>query len=157
MLTLEQEGSPLIEINGRDDIQAVAFAANGEYIVGGGHEVGVWRMEDGKQMATLAMPWSAVYCLAVSKNGRWIPAGTFNKIIVWGTKTCESHREGLIYGVDFSPDSTRLVTASHNRTATVFGVRVATRNLKKVHTRPRALGDSGEILAARRPDRDSHS
>ena len=73
-----QEGSPLIEIDGGSDIRAVAFAANGEQIVGGGDEkgVGVWRVEDGKKMAT--MPASDyVYCLAVSEDGRWIAGGTY--------------------------------------------------------------------------------
>ena len=64
-----QEDSPLIEIVG-GEIWTVTFTANGEYIVGGGQgdEVGVWRVEDGKQMATMAA--SLVYCLAVSKDGR---------------------------------------------------------------------------------------
>ena len=131
-----QEGSPLIEIDGRRDVRAVTFAANGGYIVGGrdGEEVGVWRVEDGKQMAILAA--SSVYCLAVSKDGRWIAAGTiWGDVIMWDAKTFEkvfSHREGnyTILGIDFSLDSTRLVRAVGNSTATIFDV--ATR--RKVHT-----------------------
>ena len=55
MLTIGKESSPPIEIDGGKEIWAVAFAANGEYIVGGGegYGVGVWQVEDGKQMATL--------------------------------------------------------------------------------------------------------
>ena len=132
MLTLVpgQEGSPLIEINGRNNIWAVAFAANGEHIVGGGtnREVGVWRVEDGKQMATMAA--QDVNCLALSKDGRWIAAGTWHgDLFLWDAKTFEqlqvfSHKENyyVIHGVDFSPDSTRLVTTSY-RTATIWGVR----------------------------------
>ena len=141
-----QEGSPLIEINGGNYIRAVAFAANGEYIVGGGEagEAGVWRVEDGKQIATLAA--RDVYCLAVSKDGRWIAAGTiWGDVIMWDAKTFEqafSHKEGTyISGVDFSPDSTRLVTASGNCTATVWNA--ATR--KKVHT----LDHKGYVMAAK--------
>ena len=49
MLTLGQEGSPLIEINAGSDIWSVAFAPNNEYIVSGGQGgVGVWRVVDGK-------------------------------------------------------------------------------------------------------------
>jgi hypothetical protein len=45
MLTVGQEGSPLIEINGGSDIRAVAFAANGKYLItgGGGDGGGEWK------------------------------------------------------------------------------------------------------------------
>ena len=124
MLTGGQEGLPL-EINGGGDIWTVAFAANGEYIVGSGSDgLGVWRVEDGKRMATMAA--GDVNCLAVSKDGRWI-AGDAN---VWDAKTFEkvfTHRpreeEDLddILAVDFSPDSTRLV-ALKNQIATVWDI-----------------------------------
>ena len=128
-----QEGSesPLSEIDGGSYIHAVAFAANGEYVVGGGgDDVGVWRVEDGKQIATLALAAGpTVYCVAVSKDGRWIAAGTNNGVVImWDAKTFEkvfSHKEGnsvnVTFGVDFSPDSTRLM-ASHSHTATVWDV-----------------------------------
>ena len=135
MLTVGQDGSPLIEINGSNGVRAVAFAANGEYLVSGGSEgTRVWRVEDGKQMATRAA--RGVLCLAVSKDGRWIAAGTSSgDVFVWDAKTYEkvfSHRDDIkeINGVDFSPDSTRLVSASDNRTATIWDI--ATR--KRVQT-----------------------
>ena len=109
-----QEDPPLIEIDGREDIWAVTFSANGKDIVGGGQgNGGVWRVEDGKQMATLRARY--VTCLAVSKDGRWIAAGTENgDVIMWDAKTFErvfSHEGDMyaIHGVDFSPDSTPLV------------------------------------------------
>ena len=124
MLTVGQEGSPLIRINDGNDIWAVAFAANGEYLVSGGRGgVRVWRVEDGKQMATI-MDAECVLCLAVSKDGRWIAAGTQGgSVLVWDAKTYQkvfSHSDILsINGVDFSSDSTRLVSAraSNDRTA----------------------------------------
>ena len=76
MLTVGQEGSPLIKINSGSDIRAVAFAANGEYLVNcGGRGVRVWRVEDGEHMATVSEA-KHVECLALSKDGRWIAAGT---------------------------------------------------------------------------------
>ena len=123
----QAERSPLIEINVDNDIRVVTFTANGEYLVSGdGDKVRVWRVEDGKQMATMAA--KRVSCLAVSKDGRWIAAGTFSGYaFVWHAKTYKkvfAHNEDLsdILGVDFSPDSTRVVTASKNRTATVWDV-----------------------------------
>ena len=61
-----------------------------------------------------------------------IAAGKYGEMLIWDAKTFEqvfSRREEgkYILGVDFSPDSTRLVTASQNRTATVWDV--ATREL----------------------------
>jgi WD40 repeat protein len=129
MLTAGQECSPFIEIGGAGRIGAVAFTANGEYILGGGRDgLGVWRVEDGKQMATMAV--GEVRCLAVSRDGRWIAAGTNDAhVFVWDTNTFEqvfSHKNnGFIFTVDFSPDSTRLlVTQNHHPTATsVWDVR----------------------------------
>ena len=125
MLTVGQERSPLIEINGDIKIKVVAFTANGEYIVGGGGgQVGVWGVGDGKQIAIMAA--REVRCLAVSRDGRWIAAGTDKgEVCVWDAKRFEkvlTHWESGITGVDFSPDSTRLLVASMNRTATVWDV-----------------------------------
>ena len=119
MLTVGQECPPLIDIIDSDwvsGIRAMTFTANGECVVGGGGgQVGVWRMEDGKRMATMVAP--DVRSLAVSKDGRWIAAGTYSGyVFVWDAKTfgkvffAKPFRQLL--GVDFSPDSTRLVTAS---------------------------------------------
>lgn len=41
MLNVGQERSPLVEINGGSNTCSVAFAAHGEYIVGGGSGLGV--------------------------------------------------------------------------------------------------------------------
>ena len=84
----------------------------------------MWRVEDGTQMATLTA-WN-VRSLAVSKDSRWIAAGTrYGYAIVWDANTFEkvfTHKEGFqdIVGVDFSPDSARLLVASKNWTATVW-------------------------------------
>ena len=92
----------------------------------------MWRVEDGKEMATLAA--ERVECLAVSQDGRWIAAGTgWHGVFVWDAKTYEEvlswHRVGYVNAVDFSPNSTRLVSASHH-TASIWGI--ATR--KRVQT-----------------------
>ena len=71
----------------------------------------------------------AVYvrCLAVSQDGRWIAAGTFyGEVFVWSAKTLHenvlSDRVGYyINGIDFSPDSSRLVSTS-GKTASVWDI-----------------------------------
>ena len=80
-------------------------------------------------MATLAA-WN-VRSLAVSKDGKWIAAGTrYGYAIVWDANTFEkvfTHEEGFhaydVVGVDFSPNSARLLVASADAggwTATVL-------------------------------------
>ena len=108
MLTVGQEHFPLIEIDS-DNICTVAVTANGKYIVGGDDGLGVWRVKDGKQMVTMAA--GCVFCVAVSKDGRWVAAGTLlGEVFVWDTKTFKKvflHRENhAILAVDFSPDLT---------------------------------------------------
>ena len=154
MLTVRQECSPLIEINGSSKIKAVTFTANGEYIVGGGDGLRVWRL-DGKQMATMAA--RDVNCLAVAKDGRWIAAGTrFGYVFVWDAKTFErvfSHWEDLsdVTGVDFSLDSARRSIEEPD------SYRLGRCSSQKcTHTPPQESGDSSEILAARSSNRDSH-
>jgi WD40 repeat protein len=126
-LTVGQEDSPLTEINGGSEIRAVAFAANGEYLVSGGAGgVRMWRVEDGEEMATVETKY--VLCLAVSADGRWIAAGTlYGEVLVSDAKTYEkviAHKEDYywINGVDFSPDSSRLVSASNNGTASIWDI-----------------------------------
>ena len=108
----------------------MTFSANGESLLSVDREgVRVWRVKDGEQMTTMRAV--DVKCLAVSKDGRWIAAGTGRgEVLVWDAKTYEEvfwhERGGFINGVDFSPDSTRLVSASDDCTATIW--EIATRD-----------------------------
>ena len=127
MLTVRQGRSPLIEIDGGSEIKAVTFTVNGEYLVGGGDDgLRVWRAKDGKQVATMAA--RDVNCLALSKDGRWIASGTYEgELCMWDAKTFKNvftHKEDDddLFGVDFSPDSTRLLIGSENCTATIWDV-----------------------------------
>ena len=127
MLIIRQEHhDPSIEIFS-GEVYAVTFSANGEYLLSGGDGgVQVWRAEDGTQVAR--MTTRTVYCLAVSKDGRWIAAGTnWDELFVWDAKT---HKQvfkhwgdsNKVSGVDFSPDSTRLVSALDNETASIWDI-----------------------------------
>ncbi|KAF8129217.1 hypothetical protein EV363DRAFT_1169374 [Boletus edulis] len=68
-----------------------------------------------------------VLCVAVSKDGRWIAAGTRSgKVFLWDAKTYKRVWEDKkdpynVTALDFSPDSTRLIYASWRR-ATVLDV-----------------------------------
>ena len=115
----------------------MVFSASGDYLVSGDEDrVRVWRVDDRKKVATMTA--KLVQCLAVSSDGMWIAAGTtWSGFIVWSTKTYEkvlTLEEGtVITGLDFSPDSTRLVTASDNRTAAVWDITTRDRLLLLRH------------------------
>ena len=161
-LTVGQEGSSLIKINGGSDLRAVVFAANGEYLVSGGAGgVRVWRAEDGKQLATMVT--RDVQCLAVSKDGRWIAAGTiWGNVFVWDARTHEkvfSHRQDSqckdINEVDFSPDSTRLVAASDKGTASIWDISTRKRVQKLRHgdwVTAAKYSPQGDRIATATPD-----
>jgi len=146
MLIVGQDRRDRIEFNVIGWLYAAAFSVNGECIWSGGQDgLQEWRVEDREQMATVEAP--RVRCHTVSRDGRWITAGTFwGYVHVWDAKTCEQvfvHKEDLdqINGVDFSPDSTRVVSASENHTAAVWDI--ATR--EKVHT----LRHEDDVFAAK--------
>ena len=113
------------------------FSANGEYVLGGGEDgIRVWQVQDSKQIAT--MEARGVLCLAVSGDGKWIAAGTsLGDVVVWDAETykpASAHKgSDYINGVDFSPDSTRLISASDSRTATVWDVAAGTRIQTLLH------------------------
>ena len=118
-----------IEINISGRVEAIRFSTNGEYLLSGGSGgVDVWRVEDGQKMAT--MPGSTVYSLAVSNDGKLIAAGTTRgEVYVWDATTYKRIFEHssvdigkTANGVDFSLDSTRLVSASDNQTACVWDI-----------------------------------
>ena len=122
-----QEHLLLTEIDSNlSDVRGLVFIANGEHLMSGGKEgVRVWRVEDGGQVAS--MQAGNVRCLAVSKDGKWIAAGTYKEVVVWDAETYErvfAHEQQFCYlnGVDFSPDSTRLVTASLDQTVSIWDI-----------------------------------
>ena len=96
----------------------MTFSPDGEYLLSGGkNRIQLWQVEGGKPLAR--MEAQDVSCLAVSQDGRWIAAGTGpekGSVLVWDTVTNErvlTEDVGYIVGgIDFSPDSTRLVVAA---------------------------------------------
>ena len=132
MLIVGQENidSPIEIIAESSRMYAVAFSANGEHLLSGGDgNVQVWRVEDAKKIATMEVTrGDDVECLAVSKDGRWIAAGTDEgEVYVWDAGTHEqvwSHKKDNqdINAVDFSPDSSRLVFGSDNTKAIIWDI-----------------------------------
>ena len=160
MLIIRQEHrDPPIEIDVGSWIYAMTFSANGEYLMSGDRGgVRVWRVKDGTQVAR--MEAKDVRCLAVSKDGRWIAAGTWvGDIFVWDAKTYKQvfkhWEDSRTNGVDFSPDSTHLVSASDNRTATVWDI-PAGKRVQTLHhdgfLRTAKYSPQGDRIATATPD-----
>ena len=88
----------------------------------------MWGVKDGKREATMSVPCGA-YCVAASKDGKWIAGGTkVGEVCVWDATTykrvfADGFKSTAILDVDFSPDSTRLVSADGIlNTATVWDI-----------------------------------
>ena len=147
MLIAGQDYTQSIEIDAGHLVNTLSFTTNGEYLVSGGDGVvQVWRAKSGECVAT--MPARHVYCVAVSKDGRWIAAGSYydGEVSVWDATTYErvlAHKigRGAIRDVDFSPDSSRLVSANGDYAATVWDI--------AARQKARTLDHGGSVRAAK--------
>ena len=109
----------------------MTFTANGEHLVGGGYEdVQVWRVKDGKRVATMKVE-DGVWSVIVSKDGRFIAAGSNSDVFVWDATIYKqifvSHVQckWMALGRQFPAglDSTRLVSANGDQeTAMIWDI-----------------------------------
>ena len=132
ILVVGQGCSPPIGLEVGDSTSVVTLTANGECLVVGSDRVRLLQVKDGKEMTRIETGRGIVRCLAVSKDSRFIAAGTsLGDVTVWDTKTQEkvlayttnNGKYGIpIYAIDFSLHSTRLVVGTRNHTALIFDV-----------------------------------
>ena len=129
ILIAGQERSLPIQINARKGLRVVTFSANGEHLLSGGEDknIEVWRVQDGQRVPTIEAMNVSVLCLAVSKNGKWIAGGILRgEVWVWDAETYDTvwkHKEySSIQAVNFSPDSTKLVSGLWDGTAKIWDV-----------------------------------
>ena len=106
------------------------------------------RVVDGKKVAIMPVQ-KGVRCVAASRDGRWIAAGTTRgDVFVWDAKNYKqvySDRTGSsseISDVDFSPDSTRLVSAAGQSTALIWDI-AACQKVRLI------LDHDGPVIAAK--------
>ena len=153
MLTVGQERSSLIETDVGSGIRAVTFTANGECIIGGVWGCRTWSVPSTRRQingnnGSVGCPLSR--CVegwqmdrSGDRLGRLVCVGRKDIRISLHAQRGSHH----LYGVDLSPDSARLVRRGPPRWGH-YNSQTST------NTRPRGLGDSSEILAARRSYRD---
>lgn len=123
-----------IEIDRRENIYSVAFLVDGKHVVSGGLESKIrrWQVEDGNEVgAPMDAGGDSVWSIAVSRDGSWIVAGTSNgRVLVWDAAQSQADSEmteirchsGEVSVADVSPDGTRFVTGSHDKTACVWSL-----------------------------------
>ena len=118
MLSVWEEHPRPLEIDAGEDVRAVTFTANDKYLViAGAAGVQVWQSKDGERVATMQAK-AALRCVAVSEDGRFIAAGSNDgDVFVWNAtnnyeQVFAAKIGGAIYDVDFSSDSSRLVSAA---------------------------------------------
>ena len=128
MLTFGKDHSPLVELDGGSEIRAITFSPDGTYLVSGEKDnIRVWRLEDDEWHIARTLDESRCLSVSVSRDNKWIGAGTaWGWVFVWNTRTFERAAALTVdryyghNGVDFSPDATRILSASDNNTASVW-------------------------------------
>jgi WD40 repeat protein len=132
------------------NIQSVAFAANGERLIGGGWgdegggEVMVWDVASRRRLAWLR-PSDAVFAVALSRDGRRAVSGTSVGVVqLWDVEagtpaaTLEGH-ESAVQALACSPDGRRLASAAYDGTVRVW-------DLHRVAPLPRLRGHPDQIV-----------
>jgi WD40 repeat protein len=118
--------------------RAVAWSPDGGYLAAGGDDtlVHVWNASDWSLWRTLVGHEGSVQCLAWSNEGDRLASGSGrdkvvpngigeNLTLIWDVERAsvlqrlEGHRDSVL-GVSWSPDDSRIATASDDRTARVW-------------------------------------
>ena len=120
------------------EVKSVLFTGDGKRVFSGGDEgvIRQWRVEDGKEVGEPLRAIGEIYAAALSSDGKWLVCGlrpSPNRgsrnvyVRVWDTRTHEKvfdikDHNDTVFAVDISPDSTKLVTGSHDKTACIWSI-----------------------------------
>lgn len=76
------DGSQEAELAEVGDADALAFAADGKMLyAANGTSIGQWSIAGGARISSFAGPSQAVTCLAASADGRWLAAGSSDRVV----------------------------------------------------------------------------
>src|SRR5262245_19920261 len=127
-------GLSVRNVDAEAPLEAVAFSTDGSRFVTAGwiHTVQVWEAASGKLLRAIPCEGPNLFAVAVSPDGRYIAAGGDQPqafIHVWDVRGAQpvaiggfaGHRDA-VHSVAFSRDGTKLLTASHDRTARLWDV-----------------------------------
>jgi WD40 repeat protein/serine/threonine protein kinase len=115
-------------------LEAVAFSADGTWFVTAGwnHTVQMWETAAGKLLREIPSDGPNLFSVALSPDGRYVATGGDDPqafVHVWDLREAQpravagfaGHKEA-VHSVAFSRDGTKLLTASHDRTARLWDV-----------------------------------
>jgi WD40 repeat protein len=144
--------------HGDGTLYTVAFHPDGKHFFGGTRDgIRRWRVADGQEVGKqTGMDMNAI---SVSRDGKWIVCGTMRGASVWDA---ELQRKGVevedtkyVGAVDFSPESTRFVTATggNNRKASLWSITTGERLVGPLEHNSDVIGikfspDGGHIATA---------
>jgi WD40 repeat protein len=132
--------SKLIELKGHTQpVRAMQFSPDGKHIATGGADklVKLWDAASGKALQTFSGHTDTIEAVSFSAQGTLASAGDDGKAIIWNDasdvdpRALSGHEKGqFVSSLAFSPDGTRLVTASTDRTAIIWDIK----SERRLHT-----------------------
>jgi WD40 repeat protein len=134
IVTADQRDANLVTIDHPDLVVSVAFLAGGKEVMSGGSGGNIrrWRTEDGMEVDMPIDAGSSVRHLVVSRDGKWVVAGTYDgQVVVWKSTNFEKEIDFKAHGdevnvVDISVDGTKIATGSDDRTVSVWSLALPT-------------------------------
>lgn len=113
-----------------DAVYSLAFTPDGQHLISGAADrsLKIWSVSDGERLYTISDPLEGINAIAIDSSGKRVAAGGLDRTIrIWelgettGTllRSLIAH-EGPILQIAFSPDGSKLVTASTDGRIKVF-------------------------------------
>ena len=114
-------------------VYSVLFINDGKQVLSAGNEgvIRRWRVDDGQEVGKpIRVEGAPVFAAAVSPDGKWLVCGLQRRssnVKVWNAHTHEEVLDikghtSTVFGVDVSPDSTKLATGSADKTACIWNI-----------------------------------
>ena len=113
-------GAPKVALYGHGEnvpVRSLDFSPDSTQLVSGGFEVILWDVAIGSYNTLRSDNISYIDSVSFSPNGDRIMAGAYKSVVVWDAFTREvlqqlNGNQASVYDVDFSPDSSNMLTSS---------------------------------------------